>query len=664
MTAIQKEDPADLPMAERKIPPALSRIVDRCLEKNPGARFASASDLAFALDALSAHSGSAPALADAVVRRRRPMPWVWAVAICLVALAAVLPAAIAHFREAPPAMTRFSVDVRQAGVVINSPPSISPDGRHVAFGATAEGANAIWIRSLEAIEPRRLAGIPGAQGLFWSPDSRSIAFFSEGKLKRTSATGGPVQILCDAAGIGGSGSWNRDGTIVFGRTGGGGVFRVSASGGAPVKLTTPDAARSETGHTHPFFLPGGDRFVYYAQPAGRLYVRSLDAQDDKELTASNSKAVYSPSGHLLFVRQGTLMAQAFDAARATLSGEAVPVAEGMGVGPAAHSFGVSDTGVLAYRPGVGSTRIQVTAFDRSGTVLKTIGEEGDYRDITLSPDGTRVIVHRHEDPGGGGLWLLDTVRGTTSRFTFAQSHDVQAQWSPDGTRVVFGSNRDGGVINLYQKLSNGAGPDEVLFTSAENKGASDWSSDGRFIVLELNHSKTRSDVWVLPLAGDRKPSPFLQSEFAEGHGRLSPDSRWMAYVSDETARNEVYIQPFPRSGGKWLVSTGGGIQPRWRRDGKELYYLAPAENGLLAVSAVDVLATGATVEVGKPRVVFTTRFAENVTPSLPVSSNAISQSYAPSADGQQFFVLSPATDTVPSPITVVMNWTTGLQKTD
>jgi Tol biopolymer transport system component len=664
--AIMSAAPAPVSALQPLTPPALDRVVATCLAKDPDERWQSAGDLARELKWIAESgmqvSGAAPRATP--VRARARLAWVMA-AVATAAALGLGALQFARARPEPAAAIRFQVSPPAgSSIVVGGPAApwqaLSPDGQRIAFVVITAGQYTLAVRSFDAGDAHVLPGTEGGNFPFWSPDSRFIGFFAQGKLKKIDVAGGPPLTLCDAS-AGEGGTWNRDGTIVFAPHGTSGLLRVSAAGGVPAPVTTLDAAKKEQSHRWPWFLPDGRRFLYMATPQTTVYVGSLDAEERTPLLASESKVIYA-DGYLLFMRQGTLLAQSFDAARLRTMGESFRVAENVGVNMsnARAAFSASTTGVLTYRTSPPAAT-QVTWFDRSGKRLESIGEPGDYRDVSLSPDGSRAIVHRHEEPSGGGLWLLDFARGTTARFTFDTSHNDSAHWSPDGSRIVFRSDREGGDRNLYEKIASGAGPDELLLTSSEPKDPTNWSSDGRFIVYISEHPKTGVDLWVLPLSGDRKPMSFLRTPFDEGHGRLSPDGRWMTYTSNETGRNEVYGQPFPPSGGKWQVSTSGGAQPRWRRDGKELYYLAGA-GGETAVMAVEVRATESTFEVGVPKALFRTRIA-GAPPQTQVLGTATESSYAGTADGQRFLILTPPLgETAQEPITVVLNWTARLKK--
>jgi Tol biopolymer transport system component len=527
---------------------------------------------------------------------------------------------------------------------------LSPDGRYVAIAADVQGKRSLWVRPLESLEPQALPGTDEARYPFWSPDSRYIGFFAQGKLKKTAVTGGPPQTLCEAS-DGRGGAWNRDGVIVFSPSPAGGLFRVAAAGGAPVPVTTPDPTAGGI-HRFPEFLPDGRHFLYLvtlAKQQNGLYLSSLDSKDSRLLLAEPSSAAYAPGpggrdGYLLFARESTLTAQPFDPSRGQFAGEPFPVAEQVGFANLNHAqFSVSPDGSLVYLTGGGVSNLQLTWFDREGKQLGTAGQPGPILNFALSPDEKRVAVERLETPTAGDIWMVELARGAESRFTFDPSTDRTPIWSPDGSRMVFSSTR-AGRMDLYQKVSSGAGKDELLLQTGTYKQPTDWSRDGRFIVYREAAPKTKGDLWLLPLAGDRKPIPYLQTEFTEDDGRFSPDGRWMAYSSDEAGRMEVYVQPIPPSGAKWQISTTGGAQPRWRRDGKELFYLAPDRK--LMVAGIQA---GATIQASAPKPLFETR-------TLPPSI-VNPQLYEPTADGRRFLITTLAGESAATPLTVVVNWT-------
>ncbi len=660
MSAILKEDPPELSDTNKTVSPALERLVNHCLEKNPEARFHSARDLAFALEALSG-SASSPTQTASIpatarwTRSSERLVWIVVSALLLVSTIAF---GFLYLRRPPaqtPAATRFFIYPPDKAELRGSF-TVSPDGRRVVLRVISEGKVLLWVRELDRLTGRPLAGTEEGGHPFFSPDSRFIGFFSGGKLKRIEVTGGPVQTLCDAPEARG-GTWNRDGVIVFApKAAADALYRVSAAGGAPVQLTTLDAARKEISHHHPRFLPNGRHFLYLANSSQRestgIYVGSLDSKEKKLLVNTDASAAFAPPGYLLFLRDRTLMAQDFDADTLELTGEPFPVAEEVDhlAGVRFALFSVSETGVLVYRSG-SSDAAQLIWFDREGKHLETVGPTVGQSAPWLSPDEKRVAFGRLDLQGGSSdIWLIELSRGIPTRFTFDQANDSAPVWSPDGSRIVFCSNREGS-LNLYQRAASGAGNDEVLLKSDNSKLPNDWSADGKFILYQEQAPKTGWDLWVLPLSGEQKPFPFLQSEFYEGQARFSPDGKWIAYSSDESGIWQVYVQSFPASGGKWQASTNGGVQPQWRRDGKELFYLSSDRK----LMAVELKGSGSTFEAGVPKELFELRL---ISVGLPGPRNF----YVAAAAGQRFLVVSTPEERISTPTTVVLNWTADLKR--
>jgi serine/threonine protein kinase len=659
MSAILKEDPPELSDTNKSVSPALERLVNHCLEKNPEARFHSSRDLAFALEALS---GSAPSLAQTMAmstptprrmtRRELILASVAAVAVvAAVALAVAL--ALSHFRRAP-------AETHPVRLLISPPEkstfgsfAISPDGRRLVFAATdISGKTLLWIRPLDSVSAQPLSGTEEAVDPFWSPDSRFIAFFAGGKLKKIEISGGMVQTLCGAPGPRG-GTWSSNGVIVFGPSPNGPLYQVSVAGGQPVPLTKLDPPRQEASHRWPYFLPDGRHFLYSVlggpQSQG-IYVTSLGGKETRRLiNTPNAVAAYAAPGYLLFRRESTLMAQAFDADRLQLSAEPFPVAEQVGydLGTFQTFFSVSQTGVLAYSSSiVGKT--QLAWIDRGGKEVGLVSQPGNYVRPWLSPDGKRVAVDGADLQSNRDVWLIELASGKPTRFTFDPAQDLFAMWSPDGSRIVFSSDRQG-PRNLYQRSATGAGKEELLLKTDFNTYPNDWSADGRFILYIVNDAKTQIDMWVLPLFGDQKPFPFLQTEANERGARFSPDGRWIAYISDESGINQVYVQSFPASGGKWQVSTNGGHFLAWKHDGQELLYVSSDKK----MMAVDVKGEGTTFEVGAPKALFDLR--------VP-SFNAPHVQFAVTADGQKFLIANTFGENSSVPITVALNWSADLKR--
>lgn len=651
ISAILREDPPDLSTTNRGINPALERVVNHCLEKSPDERFNSARDLAFALEALSG-PGTASESATTVFpalppsKRKRRELIAWAVAGVLLIACAVL--ALLYFPAKP-------LDTRQTSFAIEMPekvtevrtPVISPDGRMIVFQGVAEGRTALYLRSLNSINIQRLAGTDDGTGEFWSPDNRYLAFFSDNKLKKLDVTGGTPQTICAAVTALG-GTWNRDGVIVFGLENQG-LHRVSAAGGEPTLMLPLDTSRNEIDHEYPYFLPDGQHFLYYSFKGNRgtteIYVGSLQG-DRKFLLANDSNAAYV-NGYLVFAREFTLMAQAFDARKRELTGDPFTVMENVAFSPnSSYShFSVSENGALVFSQGSQVGR-QLTWFDRSGKQIATVGPPGSYNDTVLSPDGKRAALQR-VDGGNSDVWIMDLVRGVPLRFTFGASSDDNPAWSSDGSFLFYTATSQD-KTSFFKKNSSGAGNEELLYeaTSAIDDGI-DVSPDSKNLLFEVIGNLTSADVWVLPLDGSGKAYPLLASQFGESLAHFSPDGRWIAYTSTESGRPEVYVQNFPPTGGKWQVSTGGGAQPHWRRDGNELFYIA-SDRKLMAVS----VKLGASFELGTPLPLFQTRVSSYTSPNR----------YDVSPDGQRFLVNSSVQEQSSAPMIVILNWAAGLKK--
>lgn len=649
VAAILKSEPLPLADGAQEVPRELEHIISRALRKDPERRYQVVKDLLLDLEDLKQRPS------EVSVPAKRPLAhrgWIAATALLLVVTLAV---AIAYFQRAP-------VEVRAVRTSILPPEkssfnsigdagslTISPDGRRLTFVApTAEGKDLLWVRSLDALSAQALTGTEGASFPFWSPDSRFLGFFADGKLKKIEAAGGPVLTLCDAP-VGRGGAWNRDGVIVFAPDTAGALQRVSAAGGAPSAVTQLGDARSGTTHRWPYFLPDGQHFLYLSRGAtvgesetGAEYVTSLESKESKLLLRASSNIAYA-QGYLLFLREGTLMAQAFDAKRLETSGDAFPIAVGVQSEPAMARgvFAVSDNGVLAYQTGSGKHGSQLAWFDRNGKQLGVLGDLAIYNYPQLSPDEQRAAVSIVDPQNGNSdIWLYEVARGLKTRFTVDPADDRSPVWSPDGSRIVFSSNRKDHV-DLYQKSASGIGSDELLLESELDKYPTSWSPDGRFLLYSTVDPKTKLDLWVLPLGEDRKPFPFLQTEFNELNGQFSPDGRWIAYTADESGRNEIYLAPFPGPGGKQQISTSGGRQPRWRGDGKEIFYLAP-DNKLMAA---EINGQGASLVAGAVRPLFEVPYVYDVT-----------------ADGRRFLVNTVVEQKASVPITLVVNWTADLKR--
>jgi Tol biopolymer transport system component len=533
--------------------------------------------------------------------------------------------------------------------------TISPDGRRLVFAATVDGKTQLWLRTLDTVRSQPLAGTEGASGPFWSPDSRSIGFIADRKLKRVEATGGPVQTLTDMRTAAGA-TWNADGVILFTPQLAGPIHRISAAGGVPAPVTHME--QGQTNHLHAQFLPDGRHFLYFA--AGNnadvtgVYAASLEMPEQaRRLVAAESAAVYAPPGFLLFVRQGTLVAQSFDARRLTLAGDPLPLAERalVEVGRSRPAASAAANGVLAFGAGTSALR-QLTWTDRTGASRGVQGpSDPTLSAAALSADGSHAAAMRVVD-GSADIWTFETGSDRVRRITAGPTADLAPVWSPDGQRLIFSRNAKG-MFDLYETPAGGS-PATPFFTTPEGKLATDWSLDGRFVAYHTPDPKTLLDIWAVPVQGDRTPVEVRRTPFNDVQGQFAPNGRWMAYVSDESGQNEVYVQPFPGPGESMPVSTAGGVQPRWRRDGRELFYLG-ADGRLMAV-AIASTSNDSSLQVGSPVPLFAPRIAGG--PTVPTNGTA---NYAVTADGTRFLINTLVGDGT-YPITVVLNWVPGRMK--
>jgi Tol biopolymer transport system component len=638
------------------VPPKVRKLLRRCLQRNLKLRLKDIGEARFLLEDDPA---GLPLKAQAEGLNHLWIPWALAGALALGAAAL----AFLHFREQPPEKQVLQYTMAAPEKAKNVQEfALSPDGHYLVMRAFGDGAPRLWLRALDSLQSQPLAGTENASYPFWSPDSRWIAFFADNTLKKISVNGGPAQTLCPARGQGGT--WNRDGVIVFGAFGvpATGLFRVPQAGGVPVQLSKLVLGA----HRMPVFLPDGRHFLYTAiggQENG-IYLASVDSKEQRRLVLDESKPEYF-DGHLLFVREQTLMAQPLDPKSLEATGDLFPAGRveqvASGRNPADYSYSISTQGVLTYQTsaGGGGGR-QYLWFDRAGKEVASVG--GAVRSINsfaLSPDGKRLVTERMSQGASSDLWITELERSNTeARFTFDNSRNTHPVWSPDSSKVVFSSSR-GGNYSLYQRAANGPGQDELLLESKNPKAPWDWSRDGRFVIYMEADPKTKEDIWALPMTADKK-TPIklasLASEYRETQGQLSPDGRWLAYVSDESGGFEIYVQPFEPAWekpvtGKWKISAMGGTQPRWRSDGRELFYVAPDRK----LMSVDIKTAAQTFDWGAPQRLIDSR--------SDVVGNSTQWGYVPSADGKRFLISAApgAIDQAP-PLTVVVNWLSGVKK--
>ncbi len=640
-------------------PPALDRVLRRCLAKDPDDRWQTARDLKAELEWILGAT-EAPSTAPSQLRpgtEARPKGAVYALAaVAALAMLALALLAFAGFRETPPEarlITAIILPPEDASFNFTrdfNPPAISPNGRQIVFGVRSGSKSQLWVRPLDSPVAQPLAGTENATFPFWSPDNKSIAFFADGKLKRIEVAGGSALTIADAPNARG-GAWNPEGVIVYAPAATSGLQRVAATGGTPTPATV--LAPDNRSDRFPWFLPDGRHFLFETQIQqgsndDLLRIASLDSKEVRTLGRANSNAVYA-QGHLLFLRELTLLAQPFDAQRLATTGDATPVGErvqGMLTNGVAGVFSVSRDGILAYQTGSGRAEQQLVWFDRSGKRVGTLGDAGEFGSFNFSPDHKSLAVSvlgPNDD-----LWIYEVGHGLRTRFTFNPTVERDPVWSPDGRKIVFRSDQKG-HFDLYRKSADLAGTEEILYADGADKTPDSWSADGKFLLFTRVDPKTKDDIWVLPLTPDAaggKPFPYLQTPSIETEARFSPDGKWVAYVSDDSQRDEVYVAPFPGPGGKRQISTAGGNFPRWREDGRELFYMGL--NGVSLMTA-EVSVKGGSIEVGAVR-------------SLGIPTFTGGYLYDVSADGQRFLLAAAPEQKSSAPLTLVYNWTMLLKR--
>jgi Tol biopolymer transport system component/predicted Ser/Thr protein kinase len=656
IASILKEQPKPVRELQPLTSPALDSIIQTCLEKDPDRRWQSAREVRHALDWVTQQQPPPPAQSQKTTRTFGLRMWQLAAGLLALLAVALIARIVLSSRKPPAPVTRFQIaipDKVQAGAYV----SVSPDGRKVVF-QTAGTDGRFWIRDLDALQWRSLAGTEHAGSPFWSPDSRFLAFAVGNQMKKIDISGGPAQTLCTVpVSSTGSGAWNRDGIIIFGGRQGSPIWKVPEAGGVPTALTVLDNPRGENFHALPSFMPDGKHFIYLIQgkaDVSGIYSGSLDAkpaeQPKTRILATTFAAPYV-NGYLFFPRDNTLMAQPFDAGKLQLAGDAVPLAEDVALSGATGVFSVSPAGNLAWRSGRQASAFQLTWFDRAGKSQTTVGQPGTDTLVTLSPDGTHAVVRDGPISSQGDLWTIDLARDIRSRLTFRKTQGSWGVWSPDGTRIAYAMNA--ALNTIYVKPASGAGDEKVLLDEPGVQHIpSGWSHDGRLLFYSRYGADSVDDLWVLPVDGSGKPSPLLVTPARELEAAPSPDMRWLAYTSNESGRFEIYVRPFIASGpggaptlgeGKWQISRDGGDAPKWTADGKQIIFDGGNNR---TRTAVDVKTNGPSFEAGAPYSLFQ---------APPQSPGDLSWDITP--DGKRFLLLAPQNvQTGEQPITVVLNW--------
>ncbi|MGB6384940.1 MAG: protein kinase [Terriglobales bacterium] len=650
-SAILEKDPEPISAVQPLTPPAFEHIVSACLAKNPDDRIQTAHDVWLQLKWIAETGTQDRNLPEKKSKSREGLAWLVAGA-----LAVMLIAFGVWWRTSKPAeqTTYFSAPLPFSARDM----AVSPNGHTVAAVGyrESERKNILWIYEPGSQQATSLANTEGANFPFWSPDGRSLGFFADGKLKKLDISGGPVQTLCDAP-TGRGGAWNKDGLILFTPSGllGTGLYRIPATGGTPTQVTFPDRSQGEDSHRWPVFLPDGIHYLFLAMNlSGRkdlytIFVGSLNSSEKRLIVRTRANVAYAAPGYLLFYRDQTLFAQRFDPKKLELSGEPAPILTDVQYFPriAKALFATSDAGLLVAQKSSDTGTSQLLWFDHKGQQIGTAPKQGAsalYGNIFLSPNG-KLLATDTTDPASQNtdIWTYDLENGSAKRLTFDPSIDSMPIWSPDSTRLVFASNRDL-KFDLYLKDANGAQDEKLIPQDGADRFPNDWSRDGKYVLYERG-----ADLWYLTLP-EQKNSQFLKAASTLKNGRFSPDGKWVAYASNESGRWEIYVTSFPEAHGKWQISSGGGDQPKWQGDGKELFYLSP-EGKIMAAPAT----TGTSFDAGVSTALFQANPREGVATSEQVS-------YDISKDGQKFLINTQEKQGDAMPMSVVLNWTAKLSR--
>jgi Tol biopolymer transport system component len=656
MTAILEKDPEPVSQTQAVSPPAFDHLVKTCLEKNPDERFQTAQDVKLQLKWI-AEGGVKTRAAESPKPSR--LPWIVAGTALLLAMAAMAAylskslsaagAAVVRSFITPPVGTELVTLAPNAGA-----PAISPDGTRLVFAARDDkGNDQLYVRALSSLTAAPLSGTDHASYPFWSPDSREIGFFAEGKMKKIDASGGPPQALCEAT-IGRGGAWSREGVIVFAPGPSQGLLRVSAEGGTPEPATKLKLNRGENSHRWPSFLPDGKHFLFWVRNSRGIqdnatYIGTVGSLEARELTKTESMAIYA-NGYLLFMRGQTLMAQRFNVERLEVDGTPMPMAEHVLINTTSNHpvFTASENGTLIYQTGTEQGGWRLLWLSRSGQTVGSLGDVDRFFDPAISRDGARVAVALFNSQGTPDIWIFDLRRNTKTRLTFGPASQRYPAWTPDGKTVYFGSNAKGGT-HIYAKPADGSGPEQTIMEEDSIDYPDDVSPDQKYLVYRrlAADGTPGTAMWALPLMGsERKPFPVVSSAFTTLHAVLSPEGKWMSYESNESGRFEIYVTSFPGGGAKWQVSTSGGSFAKWRRDGREMFFLDPADN----LMAVDVNPSSPTIQLGTPHALFRVFGIQDTLGPYDVT-----------ADGKKFLINSGDVKEENQPLTMVQNWTVALK---
>ncbi|MGC1436284.1 MAG: protein kinase, partial [Terriglobales bacterium] len=637
IAAILSSEPKSISALEPMVPVSLDEVVKLCLAKDPEQRWQTAHDVTLQLKRI-AELGSQTGTVAAPARRRRSRERVlWALALLSLALVAIAtwwarPAAKAY-------PIRFELNPVESGTYN---PVISPSGRQIAFLVLHSGSSQIWVRPMDSLQARAVPGTEDGVRPFWSPDEQSLGFFAHGKLNKVEIATGSVQTLTKVPyGVGGT--WSG-GVIVYSPSWGSGLFRVPSSGGDGQPLSKLDGGKREVIHAWPQFLPDGQHVLFLQRGAtgegGHISVVALGNQNIQQLMKGDALVGYTEPGYILFVRDGAFMAQLFDASRLRLRGDPFLVADKIGYDAnwAQALASISANGTVVYQEKVQRER-QLVVLDRTGKQVSVFGPAGLYDGFRVSTDEKQVAVNR-VDPASGtvDIWIFEISRGILSRLTTNPANNLNLTWSPDGRSSVFQSDRNG-MYDLYLRDANGK--ETPLLQSSEDKAVPDWSRDGKYVVYTESSPKTHSDIWAIPVVGDRKPFPVVQTEADEQDPRVSPDGRWLAYESDESGHFETYVVSFPAGTDRLQISNSGGSSPRWNADGKRLFYIS----GDRKVMTAEVK-SGAQLEASAPKPLFA----------------APDDDYDVVQNGQRFIFSNLVNDAKGSTVNVIVNWTAGLKK--